>query len=157
MEDIMNFKSFEEIISYAIEKEREAAQFYDDMSRQEPYSGAKKLFEEFAGEEQKHQAMLEDLSSNREKLAEYKFEWIPDMKRSDYLVDIEYRKDMDYTDILRLAMKREEKSLELYNELVEKAEEEDLVTLFRMLSQEEAKHKLALETLYDDYMATLGD
>ncbi len=153
----MNFKSFEEIINYAIEKEKEAAQFYDDMSRQEPYSGAKKLFEDFVGEEQKHQAMLEDLSSNREKLAEYKFEWIPDMKRSDYLVNMEYRKDMDYADILRLAMKREEKSLKLYNELVEKAEEEDLVTLFRMLSQEEAKHKLALETLYDDYMATQGD
>jgi len=26
-----------------------------------------------------------------------------------------------------------------------------------MLSQEEAKHKLALETLYDDYMAEQGD
>jgi rubrerythrin len=157
MEGIMNFKSFEEIISYAIEKEKEAAQFYDDMSKQEPYSGAKKLFEEFAGEEKRHRAMLEDLSSNQERLAEYKFEWIPDMKRSDYLVDIEYRRDMDYADILRLAMKREEKSLKLYNELVEKAGEEDLVKLFRMLSQEEAKHKLSLETLYDDFMAKLGD
>jgi len=26
-----------------------------------------------------------------------------------------------------------------------------------MLAQEEAKHKLALETLYDDYMAEQGD
>lgn len=153
----MHFESFEEIISYAVEKEKEAARFYKDMSRQEPYAGAKNTFEEFAREEQKHQALLEDLSSNREKLAEYTFEWIPDLKRSDYLVDIEYRKDMGYADILRLAMKREEKSLSLYNELVARADKEDLVTLFRMLSQEEAKHKLVLETLYDDYMAPLGD
>jgi hypothetical protein len=26
-----------------------------------------------------------------------------------------------------------------------------------VLCQEEAKHKLALETLYDDYMAKMGD
>lgn len=153
----MHFQSFEEIISYAVEKEKEAAQFYRDMSRQEPYAGAKKTFEEFAREEQKHQALLEDLGSKREKLAEYTFEWIPDLKRSDYMVDIEYREDMGYADILRLAMKREEKSLSLYNELVARADREDLITLFKMLSQEEAKHKLALETLYDDYMAPLGD
>jgi hypothetical protein len=29
--------------------------------------------------------------------------------------------------------------------------------LFSLLSQEEAKHKLRLETLYDDYMAKMGD
>ena len=29
--------------------------------------------------------------------------------------------------------------------------------LFKILCQEEAKHKLALETMYDDYMAELGD
>jgi rubrerythrin len=79
------------------------------------------------------------------------------MKRSDYLVDIEYQKGMHYEDMLRLAMKKEEKALKLYNELAKKTEREDLITLFKVLSQEEAKHKLALETLYDDYMATQGD
>jgi rubrerythrin len=59
--------------------------------------------------------------------------------------------------MLRLAMKKEEKALKLYNELAKKTEKEDLITLFKVLSQEEAKHKLALETLYDDYMATQGD
>ena len=44
-----------------------------------------------------------------------------------------------------------------YNELQKKTEKEDIITLFKMLSQEEAKHKLALETLYDDFMATQGD
>ena len=79
------------------------------------------------------------------------------MKRSDYLVDMEYKKGMHYEDMLRLAMKKEEKALKLYNELAKKTEKEDLITLFKMLSQEEAKHKLTLETLYDDYMSTQGD
>jgi len=32
-----------------------------------------------------------------------------------------------------------------------------LVKVFKMLSQEEATHKLKLETIYDDYMAMMGD
>jgi rubrerythrin len=75
------------------------------------------------------------------------------MKRSDYMVDIEYEKGMHYTDILRLAMKREEKALKLYNVLQTKTQDEAYLKLFKILAQEEAKHKRVLETLYDDYMA----
>jgi rubrerythrin len=56
-----------------------------------------------------------------------------------------------------LAMKREEKALQLYNDLLDKADSEDNRTLFKVLCQEEAKHKLALESMYDDYMAEMGD
>jgi len=54
-------------------------------------------------------------------------------------------------------MKREEKSLKLYNELAGKTEKGSLAKVFQILAQEEAKHKLKLETLYDDHMAKLGD
>ena len=64
---------------------------------------------------------------------------------------------MHFVDILRLAMKREEKALQLYNDFLEQADSEASRTLFKVLCQEEAKHKLALETLYDDYMAKMGD
>jgi rubrerythrin len=153
----MDFESFEDLINFAIEKEKDAVSFYQDASRQETYAGAKEAFEEFAQEERKHQSMLEGFLKGEFKISDYAFKWIPDMKRSDYLVDMEYKKGMHYEDMLRLAMKREEKSLKLYNELEKKTEKQDLVTLFKMLSQEEAKHKLALETLYDDYMAAQGD
>ncbi len=153
----MDFNSTEEIINYAIEKEKDAVQFYEEISRQEAFSGTKETFEEFAKEERKHQAMLEDFSINKEKIADYKLEWINDIKRSDYLVDIEYEPGMHYTDILRLAMKREEKALKLYNDLAQKTDNEDVIKLFQILSQEEAKHKGFLEGLYDDYMAEQGD
>lgn len=153
----MNFESFEEIITFAIDKEREAVAFYEEAAKQEPYSGAKKTFEEFAGEEKKHASLLEGVLKGETRVSEYELKRIPDLKRSDYLVDMTYEEGMAYADILRLAMKREEKSLKLYNSLAEKAEKEDLLKVFRILSQEEAKHKLALETLYDDYMAEQGD
>ena len=55
------------------------------------------------------------------------------------------------------AMKREEKALSLYNQFQEQADTEAGKDLFKVLCQEEAKHKLALETMYDDYMAQMGD
>jgi len=153
----MDFNSTEEILNYAIEREKEAAEFYEEISRKEAFSGTKKSFEEFAKEERKHQTMLEDFSINKEKIAEYKLTWITDIKRSDYLVDIEYEPGMHYTDILRLAMKKEEKALKLYNDLAQKTDNQDVIKLFQILSQEEAKHKGFLERLYDDYMAEQGD
>ena len=58
---------------------------------------------------------------------------------------------------LRLAMKREEKALRLYNELAQKTDDEACIQVFKLLSQEEAKHKQFLETMYDDFMAAQGD
>ena len=153
----MSFDTFEEIIRYAIEKEEEAVAFYEEASRLEPYAWAKETFEGFAKEEQKHKTLLEGFLKGENVVADYKFEWITDIKRSDYLVNMTYEKGMSYADVLRLAMKREEMALAFYNDLEKKPGKEELIKVFKMLSQEEAKHKLALETLYDDYMAKQGD
>jgi rubrerythrin len=153
----MSFDTFEEIINYAIEKEEDAVAFYEEASRLEPYAWAKKTFEGFAKEERKHKVLLEEFLKGEKVVADYKFEWVTDIKRSNYLVDMTYEKGMSYADVLRLAMKREEMALAFYNDLAKKPGGEDLVLVFKMLSQEEAKHKLALETLYDDYMAKQGD
>ena len=153
----MDFDTFEEIIRFAIEKEKEAVAFYEEASRLEPYAWAKETFEGFAKEEQKHQALLEGFLKGEKLVIDYKFEWVTDIKRSDYLVDMTYEKGMSYPDVLRLAMKREEKALAFYNELQKRPGGEELMLVFKMLSQEEAKHKLALENLYDDYMAEQGD
>lgn len=153
----MSFKSFEDIIEYAIESEKEAVAFYGEVAQKAPAANQRKILEEFADEERKHQAMFEDFGNNKEKLEGYKFTWIPDIKRSNYVVDMKYEKGMDYLDLLRLAMKREEKALQMYNELLEKTDDDELKKLFKMLCQEEAGHKLKLETIYDDYMAKQGD
>jgi rubrerythrin len=153
----MKFESFEEIINFAISREKEAVAFYEEAGSHEPYAGAKETFKGFAAEERKHQALLEGFLKGEKTLPDYQLKWIPDMKRSDYMVDMVYEKGMHYTDALRLAMKREEKALALYNELRKQTDNEDLIKVFQMLAQEEAKHKLALETLYDDYMAEQGD
>lgn len=155
----MDFNNLTEIIDFAIAKEVEAEEFYRSVASQEAFSGKKEMFLEYAAEEKKHQALLEDLKSGRlgKRLEDYEFKWITDIKRSNYVHDVEYNPGMAYQDILMLACKREEKALALYNELQVKAENDEAKKVFKILCQEEAKHKLALETMYDDFMAKMGD
>ncbi|GBC60368.1 rubrerythrin [Desulfonema ishimotonii] len=155
----MRFESLKDMIDFAIEKEQEAADFYTEASGQEAFSGSKEMLREFAREELKHKKMLEDMKSKGidDSVNEYTFKWIPDIRRSDYVDDLTYAKGMGYRDMLMLAMKREEKALKLYNELLSMAEDDLARNFFKVLCQEEAKHKLALETMYDDYMAEMGD
>ena len=151
----MNFETFEEIMDYAINKEKEAAAFYEEASKQEKYSGAKETFKDFAKEEKKHQSMLERFT--KENIEHYRIQKIPDLKRTDYLVDMKYEPGMPYADILRLAAKREEKAFKFYTAFSEKTITGEHRKIFQFLAQEEAKHKLRLEILLDDYLAEMGD
>ncbi|MFC1864137.1 ferritin family protein [Thermodesulfobacteriota bacterium] len=155
----MEFDTLEAIIDFAIEKEMEAAEFYSTLSEEEDFAGSSKMFKEFSDEEHKHEKMLKDFKNHgiTKSTEEYNFQWMSDLKRSDYLIDIDFQKGMTYDKILRLAMKREEKSLKLYNDFQNHVDTDVARKIFKVLCQEEAKHKLALETMYDDYMAKMGD
>jgi rubrerythrin len=153
----MSFDTMADILNYAIDKEKEAVAFYAELSQNETLSGAKQVFEEFSREEQKHVKMLENFSAKKDAVATYQFRQIQDLKRSDYMVDIEYEKGMQYVDMLRLAMKREEKSLKLYQDLAARSENDEFAKMFSILANEEAMHKNKVETIYDDFMALQGD
>jgi rubrerythrin len=152
----MDFKTFEEIMEYAINKEKEAERFYKEASEKESFSGTRELFKEFALEEKGHVKMLENLSMKKETLDSFKEKKIPDLKISDYMVELTYEPNMPYDDILRIAIKREEKALKFYTDLGKAAEADAHKKVFRVLAQEEAKHKFKLETLLDDYLAKMG-
>ena len=153
----MNFNSFEEILDFAIENEKRAVSFYQKLVDRETFPASKQTLAEFVEEERKHQVLLEEFKKGNRSVVEYDYVWVPDIKRSDYIVDMKYEPGMDFAEILRLAMKREEKALELYNELAGKADKADFANVFKLLCQEEAKHKQILETIYDDFMAEQGD
>ncbi|MGB5987652.1 MAG: ferritin family protein [Desulfobacterales bacterium] len=155
----MQFENLEQILNFAIEKEQSAREFYEDAAREESMSGVKEMLLEFADEERKHAQMLSELKNKGavKGISSYKFKWIPDMKRSNYLHDLEFTPGMPYNELLMMAIKNEEKALKLYNELLAQADTQPTHDLFKVLCQEEAKHKLKFETMYDDYMAEMGD
>jgi rubrerythrin len=144
----MDEKKLEEIIRFAIDKENKSYNFYTDAAKVAKYSGAKDLFSDLAQQEVGHRKLLEKL--DMEKIAQAKIEKVPDLKISDYMVDAEFNPNMSYADILRKAMKMEERALKLYNDMKEENKDANLVKLFSFLANEEAKHKLRLEKIYDD-------
>jgi len=141
-------KKFKEIIQFAIGREIDAIDFYSRASKMVKLSGTRELFLDFAKQEEGHKKKLEGVMAG--KVDVVKIEKVPNLKISDYLVDAELRPDIPYADILRLAMKREERSVKLYTDLTEKNVDKNLNNLFTFLIQEESKHKYALEKLYDD-------
>jgi len=140
----------EAMLSFAIEKEQEAAEFYVWASGLSYRPNLHTMFLEMAEEERKHEAMLKEIEPK--KVGVYPIEQVRDLKISDYLVEAEFSPDMSYQDALILAMKREEKAHQLYSDMGARTDDPELKKLFAMLAQEEAKHKLRLETEYDEYV-----
>ncbi len=155
----MDFNNLTAIIDFAISQEQESADFYREVGEKEARERTRDLFFQFADEEDRHRRLLENFKSGDpgRAMEDYRFTWIIDIKRSNYMADLAYTPGMPYRDLLMLAAQREEKALALYNLLLAKAEDEGARKVFKMLCQEEAKHKLALEGTLDAYMAEMGD
>jgi len=141
-------ETFEEVIREAIRKEADAAAFYQ-MASERVESGISKVFREMAKEEKKHKKLLEELDWG--KVEQYRLEDIPDLKISEFLEDVPYDNNMTYQDAIRMAIKNEEKSHNFYLASARRfSDHPKMEKLFQMLAQEEAKHKLKLEQIYDD-------
>lgn len=144
----MDEKQFREMIQFAIGREIESINFYNQANKMVKHSGTKELFLDFVKQEEGHKQKLEGVLAGKVEVA--KIEKVPNLKISDYLVDGELRPDISYADILRIAMKREERSVKLYTDLAEQNLDKNLGNLFTFLIQEESKHKFYLEKVYDD-------
>ena len=61
---------------------------------------------------------------------------------------------MDYQLALILAIKKEKVTYNLYDDLIQMTDNENLKETLRCLGQEEAKHKLRFEIEYDEHFLT---
>ena len=144
----MDEKHFKEMIRFAIGREVDSVHFYTEASASVNHSGTRELFQDFARQEEGHKKKLEGVLEGKVTLT--KIEKIPDLKISDYLVETTLKPDISYADMLRIAMKREERSVKFYTDLKNQNQDERLIRLFTFLIQEESKHKFHLEKIYDD-------
>ena len=148
MKKSRELNSIEEILSFAIEKEQEAADFYSDWSGKVSSKSIAEVLRGFAGEERKHKAYISDIKSGKK--VEPAPREVTDLSISDYLVEVSPSEDMDYQKALMVGMQREKSSYRLYTELADRIPDADVKNLFLTLAQEEAKHKLRLELIYDE-------
>jgi rubrerythrin len=142
------FESLDAIVEFAIEKEEEAAEFYEELAEQVSQEEMKAVFHAFAQEELRHKARLLTLKQGQ-RLRPVGAP-VTDLKIADYLVAVPAGPDLSYQDALILAMKREKASFKLYTRLAARVQDPEAARTFRELAQEEARHKLRFEIEYDE-------
>ena len=142
----MELTSVEKILRFAIRKEADAAAFYR-MAADRSNPGVKKMFEELAKEEDGHKKKLEKFDPKA--IEEVEIKEIRGLGISELMEDVPFSSEMSYADLIRMAIKTEEKSQKLYTMTAQAVKESAFRKLLLILAQEESTHKERLEKIYD--------
>lgn len=140
------FSSIDEVLEFAIDRESEAHLFYVRVADMVKSPELVKVLKELATEEVEHRVKLEAVKAGEAAIEE---EEVGSLNIADYLPDVEPHPNMNHTELLVVAMKKENLSYKLYTDLAALAQKKELKDLFLKLAQEEAEHKLRFELEYD--------
>jgi rubrerythrin len=140
----MAFTDFQDILDFAIKREEEAIEGYGKMREIAKTPGLEKLLVELQEEEKKHKDLLENV--DLEKVESLEIHEVIDLKISDFLVEEPLTAEMTFQDLLIFAAKKEQKAVELYTKMGQKAGDEDF------LVEQEKAHKLKLEDEYEKHV-----
>ena len=146
----MKKDDFNAIIDFAVDREKEAVEFYKDLQSKAKFDEMKEMLKDLETMERGHITFLEKV---REKgMEKVEVDEVHDLAISDYMVAVEPKPDMDYQDILIIAMKREQKSKELYEELAKRFAGSEVEKILLKIAADETEHKLRFEKLYDEFV-----
>ena len=139
-----------ELLDNAIYKEIASQAFYlaGQSKTQDP--GARALLKELAEEELKHSQWLKKYKEEGLVKQDWHREKIPNLMISEYLTGGGVGEGAGLQDVLVSAMKREQQAIEFYSKMMSILRDETAKNLCQRLVHEELKHKLKLETFYDD-------
>lgn len=144
------FENINDVLDFAIESEQKAVDFYHQLADRVKNEDMKNIFLEFAQEEVAHKAKLKKIKEEKVFIASS--ESISDLKISDYVDSVVIKPNMSYQEALIVAMNREKAAFNLYTRLSKKTNVPELQNIFKMLAQEESKHKLRFEMEYDEFV-----
>ncbi len=139
-----------ELLDTAIYKEIASQAFYIAGQGKTEDPGAKALLEELAEQELKHAGLLKDLKAKGLVKQDWHQERVSNLMISEYLTGPDTVEGIGLQEVLILAMKREQQSVEFYSNMMGIMRDEAAKHLCEKLVHEELKHKLKLEMYYDD-------
>jgi rubrerythrin len=151
----IQFESIETVLDFAIQEEENAVRLYRDLAGKIDIPSVKQALTAFAEEERCHKERLEAVKRGEVKL----MGMVPTNAArdlADILVNVDTTADMDYADVLVLAMRKEKAAFRMYTALAEQAESPEIAQVFRDLAAEEANHKVRFEIEYDDWIRKEG-
>ncbi|UCE98641.1 MAG: ferritin family protein [Planctomycetota bacterium] len=141
--------STDEILEFAIAREMEANELYMELAVRLENPAMRELSLEFAKEELEHKAKLELEVFKRGKVL-HPVEKTAGFKTADYMVDFAVKPDMNYKDLLIMAIEKEKKSLRLYIDLAAIIDDKNSRETLISIAEEEARHKVLFEIEYDE-------
>ncbi len=144
----MSEPEYDEILKIAIEKEVEAYNFYLALANHVADQRIREAFEELAQEELEHKDRLElEVIKTGKTIAS---EQNPLRPERSYIVSNDPSPlDMDYKDLLMLAMEKEEAAFRIYVNLASSIQDEKSRDVVLALAQEEVRHKIRFQNEYD--------
>ena len=141
---------FTELLDTAIYKEIASQAFYEVGQKTTQDSGAATLMQELAGEELKHSQWLKNLKDKGPGSLTRVRKEVPNLMISEYLTGGDNLEGAGLQDTLTFAVKREQQSVEFYSRMMGAFSDRAAKRLCQRLVHEELKHKLKLESFYDD-------
>lgn len=139
-----------ELLDMAVYKEIASQALYEAGQRRTQDPGARALMKELAEEELKHSKWLKDFKEKGLEKRGWHRQKVANLMISEYLTGGESLEGAGLQDTLIFALKHEQQSIEFYMRMLGIMRDAAAKCLCVRLVHEELKHKLKLETFYDD-------
>ena len=137
-----------EILEYEIAREVDANRFYLALAERTEKPEMRKVLEDFAEEELEHKAKLElEVMKTGKTVAVG--EEARGLHTDEETVIGGAPLDMDYKDMLMLAIEKEEAAFRTYVNLLANVQDEESREVLLAIAEQEVKHKLRFEIEYD--------
>ena len=137
-------QTYDEVLEFALFKEQQANRFYLALAERVADPEMRKVLREFAAEELEHKAKLELELMKAGRVVKTESE-PEEIEVSEYVYSDAPELDMDYRDVLALAIEKEDAAYRIYVDLVPQARDQGARETLLALAQEEVKHKLRFE------------
>lgn len=138
-----------EILEQAISREVDAYYFYMAIAEYVEDPEMSKVLRDFATEELDHKKKLELELLKAGRTIPVTSE-LPESTRGNYIVSNTYEPlDMDYNDILLLAIEKEKASFRMYVDMLASVHDPESREMLLEIAEEEVKHKIRFEIEYD--------
>lgn len=149
---MLKVKTVEEILRFALDKEKWSCDFYDDLSKAVNDPIAQGVFTALAKEEIRHISAIEmeifkmgyTLKSEED-----------DESKPRRTLDEETR-NMTFLDAIQLAISKEQTAFRLFVELMTMTENQEVRGVLMGLAKEEMRHMIRLEEEYNTFTSKRG-
>ncbi|WP_372751852.1 ferritin family protein [Labilibaculum sp.] len=144
------FRTFEEVIDYAIDKEMDEIKFYSDLADRMNKVNLKGLLRNIALEKTGRMLCLEKMKDvnvglNLDEIGNMPYEF-------SSLNQEDSQKNLSDQDVLILAMEKEKVKFKFYIDMANSATDIECKETFLTLADEEARQKLRFELMYDEHV-----